>query len=165
MGRRARPDFQRGIAALAEFNLTYDILIYERQLPEALALVRRFPNQRFVLDHIAKPAIRDGSINGWRRGITAIAANPNVYCKLSGMVTEADRQRWRPSDLAPYIETVLETFGPHRVMIGSDWPVCLLAGDYGDVMAIVTDAIGALSVDERDAIMGATAAEFYGATT
>ena len=164
-GFMLRPDFQRGIAALAEFNLTYDILIYERQLPEALALVRRFPNQRFVIDHIAKPAIRDGSINGWRRGITAIAANPNVYCKLSGMVTEADRQRWRPSDLAPYIETVLETFGPHRVMIGSDWPVCLLAGDYGDVMAIVTDAIGALSVDERDAIMGGTAAEFYGATT
>ena len=164
-GFMLRPDFQRGIAALAEFNLTYDILIYEHQLPEALALVQRFPKQRFVIDHIAKPAIRDTSIDAWRAGTTAIAACPNVYCKLSGMVTEADRQRWRPSDLAPYIETVLETFVPHRVMIGSDWPVCLLAGDYGDVMAIITDAIGALSVDERDAIMGGTAAEFYGATT
>jgi L-fuconolactonase len=161
-GFMLRPDFQRGIAALAEFGLTYDILIYERQLPEALALVRRFPNQRFVIDHIAKPAIRDASIDAWRNGITAITACPNVYCKLSGMVTEADWQRWRPIDFAPYIETVLEAFGPRRVMIGSDWPVCLLAGEYGDVMAIVTDAIGALSVGERDAILGGTAAEFYG---
>ena len=158
------PDFRRGIAALAEFGLTYDILIYERQLSEALALVRRFPNQRFVIDHIAKPAIRDASIEEWRAGITAIAACPNVYCKLSGMVTEADWQRWRPSGFAAYIETVLETFGPRRVMIGSDWPVCLLAGDYGGVIAIVTDAIGMLSVDERDAIMGGTAVEFYGLT-
>ncbi len=160
-GFMLRPDFQRGIAALAEFNLTYDILIYEHQLPEALALVQRFPNQRFVIDHIAKPAIRDGSIDAWRAGITAIAASPNVYCKLSGMVTEADWQRWRPSDFAPYIETVLEVFGAGRVMAGSDWPVCLLAGEYGGVMAIMMDAIGGLSADERDAILGGTAAEFY----
>ncbi len=161
-GFMLRPEFQRGIAALAEFGLTYDILIYERQLPEALELVRRFPEQRFVIDHIAKPAIRDGSIDAWRAGITAIAACPNVYCKLSGMVTEADWRRWRPSDFVPYIETVLEAFGPRRVMIGSDWPVCLLAGEYGGVMAIVTDAVGGLTADERDAILGGTAAEFYG---
>ncbi len=161
-GFMLRPDFQRGIAALAEFGLAYDILIYARQLPEALELVRRFPEQRFVIDHIAKPAIRDGSIDGWRAGIFAIAAQANVYCKLSGMVTEADWQRWRPADFAPYMEIVLGAFGPQRVMSGSDWPVCLLAGEYGGVMSIVTDAIGPLRVQDRDAITGGTAAEFYG---
>ncbi len=163
VGFMLRPDFQHGVAALAEFGLTYDILIHERQLPEALALARAFPEQPFVIDHMAKPAIRDGSIDAWRAGITAIAARPNVYCKLSGMVTEADWQCWRPADFAPYIETVLEVFG-RRVMIGSDWPVCLLAGEYAGVMAIVTDAIGALSAGERDAITGGAAAEFYGLT-
>ena len=157
-----RPEVQRGIAALAEFGLTYDVLIYERQLPEALALVHRFPEQRFVVDHMAKPAIRGGSIDAWRAGITAIATCPNVYCKLSGMVTETDWHRWRPADFAPYIETVLEAFGPRRVMIGSDWPVCLLAGDYSGVMAIVADAIGTLPAADREAIMGGTAVEFYG---
>ena len=161
-GFMLRPEFQRGTAALAGFGLTYDILIYERQLPEALELVRRFPEQRFVMDHMAKPSIRDGSIDAWRAGITAIAACPNVYCKLSGMVTEADWQRWRPADFAPYIETVLETFGPRRVMIGSDWPVCLLAGDYRGVISIVTGAIGALPAGDREAVMGGAAAEFYG---
>lgn len=162
VGFMLRPDFQHGIAALAEFGLTYDILIYERQLPGALALARRLPEQRFVINHIAKPAIRDGSSDPWRAGIIALAAQPNVYCKLSGMVTEADWQRRRPADFAPYIETVLEAFGPQHVMIGSDWPVCLLAGEYAGVMAIVTDAIGALSADAGDAILGGTAAEFYG---
>jgi L-fuconolactonase len=160
-----RPDFQRGIAALAEFGLAYDILIYERQLPEALELVRRFPAQRFAIDHIAKPAIRDGSIDAWRIGIKAIAAEANVYCKLSGMVTEADWQRWRPADFAPYIETVLDAFGPTRVMIGSDWPVSLLAAEHGNVISIVTDAIGPLRVEDREAIMGGTAAAFYGVAT
>jgi L-fuconolactonase len=161
-GFMLQPEFLRGIAALKELGLAYDILIYERQLPEALELVRSFPEQHFVIDHIAKPAIRDGGIDAWRAGIGAIAACPNVYCKLSGMVTEADWQRWRPADFAPYIETVLEAFGPRRVMSGSDWPVCLVAGDYGGVMAIVTDAIRRLSAREREAIMGGTAAEFYG---
>lgn len=162
VGFMLRPDFQRGIAALGEFGLTYDILIYERQLPEALELARRFPEQRFVIDHIAKPAIRQSSIDSWRDGIKAIAAEPNVYCKLSGMVTEADWRNWRPADFAPYMEVVLGAFGPQRMMIGSDWPVCLLAGEYRGVMSIVTDAIGPLRVQDRDAIMGGTAAEFYG---
>ena len=164
-GFMLRPEFHRGIAALAEFGLTYDVLIYERQLPEALALVHSFPEQRFVIDHIAKPAIRDGSIDAWRAGMRALAAQPNGYCKLSSMVTEADWQTWRAADFAPYIETVLEAFGPQRVMIGSDWPVCLLAGAYRDVMAIVTDAIGGLPERDRDAITGGTVAEFYGLAT
>ncbi len=161
-GFMLRPDFQRGIAALEGLGLTYDILIYERQLPEALELVRRFPRQPFVIDHIAKPAIREGSIDTWRLGMRALAACPNVYCKLSGMVTEADRRHWQPADLAPYIETVLDAFGPQRLMAGSDWPVCLLAAEYGSVIAIVTDAIAALSASDQDAIMGETAAKFYG---
>jgi L-fuconolactonase len=161
-GFMLRPDFQRGIAALEQFGMTYDILIYERQLAEALELVRRFPEQSFVIDHIAKPAIRDGSIDAWRAGMRALAACSNVYCKLSGMATEAEWQGWKPADFAPYIATVLEAFGPQRVMIGSDWPVCLLAAEYGDVIGIVTDAIGQGSRDDRDAIMGGTAAKFYG---
>jgi L-fuconolactonase len=161
-GFMLRPEFQRGIGALAEFGLAYDILIYETQLPEALELVRRFPDQRFVIDHIAKPAIREGSINAWRGGIKALAGHANVYCKLSGMVTEADWQRWRPADLAPYIDTVLTAFGPERLMIGSDWPVCLLAGEYASVIAIVGDAIAQPSDADRESIMGGTAAEFYG---
>ena len=161
-GFMLRPDFQRGIAALEEFGLAYDILIYERHLAEALALVRRFPGQRFVIDHIAKPAIRDRSIHAWRLGMGSLAAQPNVYCKLSGMVTEANWQSWRPADFAPYIETVLEAFGPQRVMFGSDWPVCLLAGSYADVMSIVMDAIGSLSEVDRAALIGGTATEFYG---
>jgi L-fuconolactonase len=161
-GFMRRPEFLRGIAALAEFGLAYDILIYERQLPEAEELVRRFPDQRFVVDHIAKPAIRDGSIDAWRAGIRALASLPNVYCKLSGMVTEADWHRWRPADLTPYIETVLDVFGPQRLMIGSDWPVCLLASEYASLIAVVGDAFAQLSVADRESIMGATAAEFYG---
>ena len=124
--------------------------------------MRRFPGQRFVIDHIAKPAIRDRSIHAWRLGMGSLAAQPNVYCKLSGMVTEANWQSWRPADFAPYIETVLEAFGPQRVMFGSDWPVCLLAGSYADVMSIVMDAIGSLSEVDRAAIIGGTATEFYG---
>jgi L-fucono-1,5-lactonase len=157
-----RPHFQRGIAALTQFDLTYDILIYARQLPAAVELARRFPQQPFVIDHIAKPEIRARRIDDWRRDITALAALPNVFCKLSGMVTEADWQAWKPTDLTVYLDTVLDCFGPARLMIGSDWPVCMLAAPYGDVMALVTDYTSGLPANGRDAILGDTAARFYG---
>ena len=156
-----RPDFQRGIAALAPFGLTYDILIYARQLPAAIALLRQFPQQRFVLDHIAKPDIRARRLDDWRNGIRQLAAHANVSCKLSGMVTEADWQAWRPSDFGVYLDVVLDAFGAERLMIGSDWPVCTLAGNYTDVVAVVTDYVARLPPGERDAICGANAARIY----
>ena len=156
-----RPDFLRGIAALAPLGLTYDILIYARQLPAAIELVQRFPQQRFVLDHVGKPEIRDRHLDPWRDNITALAAQPNVSCKLSGMVTEADWQQWKPSDFTAYLDIVLARFGAQRLMIGSDWPVCTLAGTYEDVMAVVTDYVGFLSPSEREAVRGGNAARFY----
>lgn len=156
-----RPEFLHGIAALAPLGLTYDILIYARQLPAAIELVQRFPQQRFVLDHIGKPEIRARHLDPWRNGIRTLAAHPNVSCKLSGMVTEADWAGWKPSDCTAYLDIVLAGFGAQRLMIGSDWPVCTLAGTYGDVMAVVTDYIGFLSPSEREAILGGNAARFY----
>lgn len=160
-GFMLREDFQRGIAALAEFDLAYDTLIYAHQLREALQLVEAFPSQRFVIDHIAKPAIRDGEIDGWRHDITAIARHPNVYCKLSGMVTEADWQSWTPAGLAPYIDVALDAFGPDRLMIGSDWPVCTLAAPYATVMQVATTRIAGRSPNGLDAVLGENAARFY----
>lgn len=167
-GFMARADFRRGIAALREFDLAYDILIYQHQLPEALDLVRAFPQQVFVLDHIAKPDIRvhvsgdTSSFDAWVSGIKAIAEPENVYCKLSGMVTEADWSRWTAATFEPYLDTVLGAFGPQRCMIGSDWPVCTLAGSYGEVTAVVKTTVATLSESERDAIHGGTAARAYG---
>jgi len=156
------PEFMGGIAALAQFRLTYDILIYPRQLPAAVELVGRFPQQRFVLDHIGKPEIRCGRLSPWRDGIKALAALPNVSCKLSGMVTEADWRVWKPSDITAYLDVVLDRFGPQRLMIGSDWPVCTLAGSYAAVIAVVTEYVSFLTPSERDAVLGGNAARFYG---
>jgi L-fuconolactonase len=156
------PEFMRGIAALSQFRLTYDLLIYSRQLPAAVELVGRFPQQRFVLDHLAKPEIRGGRLLPWRDGIKALAALPNVSCKLSGMVTEADWRAWKSSDFTAYIDVVLDRFGPQRLMIGSDWPVCTLAGSYSDVIAVVSEYISFLAPSDRDAILGGNAARFYG---
>jgi len=159
-----RPDFLRGIGALAEVGLTYDILIYPRHLPAAIELVRRFPHQPFVLDHLAKPEIRAGRIDEWERGIVALAVHPNVSCKLSGLVTEANWQSWQPTDFTACLDVVLAAFGPSRLMIGSDWPVCTLAGPYADVITIVRDYIATLSPHEQDAICGDNAARIYGLT-
>ena len=156
-----RPDFMRGIGALGEFGLAYDILIYARQLPAAAELAAAFPEQRFVVDHIAKPEIRERRTDAWARGIAALARHPNVWCKLSGMVTEADWGAWSPDDIAPYIDIVLEAFGPDRLMIGSDWPVCTLAGAYGHVMQVVIQRIARLSPREQAAILSENAAQFY----
>jgi len=156
-----RPDFQRGIAALAPLGLVYDILIYARQLPTAIELVQRFPRQPFVLDHIAKPNIRAGRLDEWRSDIIRLATYPNVTCKLSGMVTEADWQAWQADDFTPYLDVVLEAFGAQRLLIGSDWPVCTLAGSYADVVAVVTNHVARLSPSERDAVCGDNAVRVY----
>jgi L-fuconolactonase len=156
-----RPDFQRGIASLARFDLAYDILIYPRQLPAAIQLARAFPKQRFVLDHLAKPEIRARRIEPWAAGLRELARSPNVAAKLSGLVTEAHWTQWQASDLAPYVGTALEAFGPQRLLIGSDWPVCTLAGEYRVVMNAATELLKGLSSDERAAVLGENARRIY----
>jgi L-fuconolactonase len=156
-----RPRFLNGIARLEQSGLAYDILIYARQLPQAIAFARRFPRQRFVLDHLGKPDVRGGEIAQWRHHLRDLAALPNVCCKLSGLVTEADWRAWTPGDLRPYFDAALDAFGPDRIMIGSDWPVCLVAASYADVIGLVRDAIGEYSSAERQRMLAETASEFY----
>ena len=136
-----RPEFLRGIARLKEFKLAYDILIYPKQLPAAIELAKRFPEQSFVLDHIAKPFIKDGTISPWREQICELAQAQNVLCKVSGIVTEASHGQWQNADFKPYLDVVFEAFGEDRLMFGSDWPVCLLAGSYKQVFSLVEDYI------------------------
>lgn len=157
-----RPAFMRGIKALAEFDLTYDILTFVKQLPAAIEFAGKFPDQPFVVDHISKPEIKDGKLKPWKKHIQQLAEREHVYCKLSGLVTEADWQNWEPADFAPYLDIVMEAFGPGRLMIGSDWPVCRLAGEHTAVMQLVENHISQLSDDERAAILGRNAAKFYG---
>ena len=161
----ARAEFRRGIAALREFGLTYDLLLFPRHLPGAVRLVEEFPAQRFVLDHIAKPAIRDGQISPWKEDLQRLAACPNVWCKISGMVTEARWRQWRPADFHRYLDIVLDAFGAGRVMIGSDWPVCTLSGDYAATMGIVTDYVQQFPAKIRADILGLNCAKFYGVKT
>jgi L-fuconolactonase len=156
-----RPAFLRGLGLLAEFALTYDLLLYPKHLPVAIDVVSRFPNLRFVLDHLAKPPIRAGEIDSWARDLEALAEHPNVYAKLSGLVTEADWGAWSPDQLRPYLDVALDCFGASRLMIGSDWPVCTLAGEYGRVTSAVVAFAEAQSSDECDAILGGTAATFW----
>lgn len=156
-----RADFGRGIALLEEFGLAYDVLIHPRHLAVAAEFVKRFPRQRFVLDHLAKPEITRGEIRGWTRDVRALAAEPNVHAKLSGLVTEADWKRWTPDQLRPYLDVAFECFGSGRLMIGSDWPVCTLAGDYGRVMGVITEYLGERPVAEREAVLGGNAREFW----
>lgn len=157
-----RPAFLKGIGQLARYNLTYDILIFPKHLPNTLKFVQQFSEQIFILDHICKPDIRKGIIEPWNKQITELARFSNVYCKLSGMVTEASWSGWKPSDFTIYLDTVLEAFGPERLMIGSDWPVCKVAGNYQAVVFIVEDYISKLSISEREAILGANATKVYG---
>lgn len=159
-----RAAFRHGISLLEPAGLTYDLLLRPRHIAPSIRLVDEFPNVPFVIDHIAKPPIAEGGMEPWRSGIREIARREHVTCKLSGMVTEADHGAWRPEDIAPYMDVVLEAFGPDRLMIGSDWPVCTLAGAYEPVMRVVLDYIRGLSQDERSAISGATCARFYGVT-
>ena len=157
-----RPAFQRGIGRLREHGLTFDLLLFPRHLSRAVRLAETFPHQPFVLDHLAKPRIRDGRLVPWQQDLHDLATSPNVSCKLSGLVTEADWQRWRAEDIRPYLDIALEAFGAGRLMIGSDWPVCTLAADYESTMAVVLDYVERLSADEQSAILGGTAARVYG---
>jgi L-fuconolactonase len=156
-----QPEFLRGIAALEEFDLTYDILIYPLHLPVAAEFVKHFPRQRFVLDHLAKPLIKSGSLQPWQTGIRELARHPNVFCKLSGLVTEADWKNWKPSDVEPYLDTAFECFGPERLMIGSDWPVCTVAASYSQVMNLVIEYLSQYPDAVRDAVLGGNAANFW----
>jgi L-fuconolactonase len=159
-----RPAFLRGISFLRQFNLTYDILIYPKHLPVATEFVAKFPDQPFVLDHIAKPFIKAQQLAPWSQHIRELAQHPQVYCKLSGLVTEADWHHWQPDHFKPYLEVVTEAFGPDRLMIGSDWPVCTLAGTYPDVMNLVKEYLNQFSKADQEKIMGGNAIRFYNLT-
>jgi L-fuconolactonase len=154
-------DFQRGISMLEEFDLAYDLLIYTKHLPLAAEFVKRFPRQRFVLDHLAKPPIRSGAVDLWARGIRELASFPNVYAKVSGLVTEADWHAWKPEDVRPYLDVAFESFGAKRLMIGSDWPVCTVAASYARVVNLVKDYMSNYAVQEQEAVLGGNAASFW----
>lgn len=156
-----RPDFNRGIRELKKFDLAYDILIFERHLPQTIRFVDTHPNQRFILDHIAKPRIKDNVLEPWNTHFRELAKRPNVYCKASGMVTEADYGEWTEVQLKPYFDAALEAFGPERLMFGSDWPVCLLACEYARWHKLVSSWIKKLSSAEQSRILGGTAIEAY----
>ncbi|HVZ64719.1 MAG TPA: amidohydrolase family protein [Lacunisphaera sp.] len=153
--------FNAALDEVARRGLVYDLLIFSRQLSAALALVQRHPSLRFVLDHIAKPIAQGPPPAEWRRQIRELARHPNVACKFSGVVTEVPGWQWTPQLLRPYFEVVLEAFGPHRLMFGSDWPVCLVATDYARWAALVEEFTAALAEGERAAILGGTATSVY----
>jgi len=157
-----RDDFLQGIALLRDLDLTYDILVYHRHLPVVVDFVARFAGHRLVLDHIGKPAIAKGELEPWASSIRKLGKMENLYCKVSGMVTEADWAGWKKSDFTLYLEIVLESFGPRRLLFGSDWPVATLAASYGKVVEIVEDFLDPLSAAEKDAVFGGNAADFYG---
>lgn len=156
-----RPDVDRGISAAGDAGLVYDLLVRPRELPSALAVARKHPDMTFVIDHIAKPDIAHHEIDAWSAAMSPFGALPNVHCKLSGMVTEADWSTWKADDLEPYVDRVLEWFGPGRVMYGSDWPVCLVAATYRQVFDALVECIRHLSIEERDQILGGNAAHVY----
>lgn len=155
------PAFKNGISKLEKYNFTYDVLIFTDQINYAKQLAAQFPNQKFVIDHLAKPFIKSKEITDWRRDIKAIAQLENVSCKLSGMVTEADWKTWKASDFDSYLDVVFEAFGTKRLLFGSDWPVCIVAGGYGKALSILTRYSQQLSHTEQQDIFGNNAALFY----
>jgi L-fuconolactonase len=157
-----QPAFQQGIAALQKHGYTYDILIFPEHLPFASTLAGNFPGQKFVLDHLAKPPIKDKKISEWRKDLEKLSQHPNVSCKISGMLTEADWANWKVEDFTPYLDVVFHAFGANRVMFGSDWPVCLLAGGYEATMEIIQNYTSQLSVTEQDLFWEGNAISFYG---
>ncbi len=156
-----RVEVRRGLSAVAGAGLCYDLLTLPHQLPAAIETVRALPQLTFVLDHLSKPPIASGDLEPWASLLRELAAEPNVFCKLSGMVTEANQGSWTVADLRPYALTALEAFGPARMMFGSDWPVCLLAASYDQVAEAARELTGGLSPDERDEVFGGTAARVY----
>jgi L-fuconolactonase len=158
----ARDAFIKGVAQLRQFGFTYDILVYARQLPAAIELVTRLPEQQFVIDHLAKPQIKAKKTEPWAGQMREIAQNRNVFCKVSGMVTEADWRNWKPQDFKPYLDVVFEAFGADRLMFGSDWPVCLVAASYRQVKQLVDEYTKGYSRADKDKIFGGTAERFYG---
>lgn len=155
-------DVLRGLGVLEKHGVPYDLLFFVKHLKHAVTVANKFPNLRFVIDHLAKPVIKESKSDGWLEHFVAAAKCENVSCKLSGMVTEADWQNWTPDDLTPYVETALENFGSDRCMFGSDWPVCELAASYQQVFDALTQCIGGVSESEREKILGKNAIEFYG---
>ena len=156
-----REDFNRGVAELKGFDLAYDILIFERHLPQTIEFVDRHPNQVFIVDHLAKPRVREGVLSPWRENMRELARRSNVYCKVSGLATEADRTGWSEQQLLSYMDIVLELFGPKRILFGSDWPVCLLTIGYSKWAEIVAKFAGQLTEEERKRIWSASAREAY----
>jgi L-fuconolactonase len=156
-----KKEFLQGISYLQDYGLTYDLLIYPRHLKVANQFVSRFPEMKFVVDHLAKPSIKEGITEPWANDIRILARNGNVFCKLSGMVTEADWAKWKPADFSPYMDVILDAFGPERIMLGSDWPVCLAAGTYRSVVNLVLEYIRRFSADEQQKIVRDTCLSFY----
>ena len=156
-----RPAFLRGVRLLSKFDLTYDLLIQEDQLLVARSFVDELPTAKLVVDHLAKPKIAAHGLSPWQENIRALAERPNVYCKLSGMVTEADWHHWQPDDFAPYLDVVVEAFGTDRVMVGSDWPVCSLAASYTQVKEITDRYFASFTAAEQARVFGQNAIDFY----
>lgn len=156
-----KPEFQRGIAALNNCGFTYDILIYPKHLPVTPDLIRNLDNQAFVIDHLAKPDIKNSLFSNWEAEMRQIASFENVYCKLSGMITEADLKNWKKEEIFPYMDKVFEFFGAERLMFGSDWPVCKLAGEYDMVCGLVDEYLSKLSIREQELVWGKNAEQFY----
>jgi len=159
-----RPDILRGLRVLQKHRVPFDLLFFVQHLKHAATLGRELPDLPMVIDHLSKPKIKDGEIENWKKDLRAAAQFPNICCKLSGLVTEADWQNWKSADLRPYVEFALEVFGPERCMFGSDWPVCELAGSYEDVLRGLTEVIDSLTDSEREQVLAQTAISFYGLT-
>jgi len=156
-----RNDFNAGITQLRRFDLVYDVLIFERHLPQTIQFLDRHPDQVFVIDHIAKPRIREGLLSPWRENLKELARRSHCFCKLSGVLTEADWQNWRPEGIHPYLDAALDAFGPNRCLFGTDWPVLLLADSYAGWVATVKNFVSRLSSTEQARVLGGTAAEVY----
>ncbi len=156
-----QPAFLNGIKALRHFDFTYDLLIHPVHLPNTLQLVSWFPGQSFVIDHIAKPKIKEHEISWWKKQLTPLAALPNIYCKISGMVTEAVWQKWKKDEFVPYMDAIVELFGTDRILYGSDWPVCTLSASYAEMYGIVKDYFDGFSKEEQDNFFGLNAKRFY----
>lgn len=157
-----RPDFNAGVKKLLKYKLRYDILIFEKHLKPSIRFVDQHPNQMFILDHVAKPKIKERILSPWREDMIELGKRPNVYCKLSGMITEADWKKWTSADLAPYLDTALQAFGPKRLMFGSDWPVMLVAGQYKPWVELIKQTIKRYSAAEQEQILSKNAIEAYG---